>query len=93
MARGIERSGIFRDDHDGEESVKRLSTLATSGGLMVYGWSLLLNHFHVLVRYLGQSGRALAQELGVRSQAVYAAAGRGGQDIEIAPVDLKRWCR
>jgi len=45
MARGIERSGIFRDDHDGEESVKRLSTLATSGGLMVYGWSLLPNIF------------------------------------------------
>lgn len=50
MARGIERSGIFRDDHDREEFVKRLSTLATSGGLMVYGWSLLPNYFHLLVR-------------------------------------------
>jgi hypothetical protein len=32
-ARGIERSRIFRDDHDQEDFVKRVGPLATSGGL------------------------------------------------------------
>ncbi len=48
---------------------------------------------YVWTRYLGRSGRALAQELGVSPQAVYAAAGRVGRDIIIAAGDLERWCR
>ena len=43
--------------------------------------------------YLGQSGKVLAEELGVSSQAVYAASSRverdGGLDAEV----LERWCR
>ncbi len=48
---------------------------------------------YVWTRYLGRSGRALAQELGVSPQAVYAAAGRVGRDIIIEAGDLERWCR
>ncbi len=48
---------------------------------------------YVWTRYLGRSGRALAKELGVSPQAVYAAAGRVGRDIKIEAGDLERWCR
>ncbi len=48
---------------------------------------------YVWTRYLGRSSRALAQELGVRPQAVYVAVGRVGRDIIIEAGDLERWCR
>jgi transposase len=48
---------------------------------------------YVWMHYLGQSGRVLAEELGVSPQAVYAASYRverdGGLDAEV----LERWCR
>jgi hypothetical protein len=48
---------------------------------------------YVWMHYLGQSGRVLAEKLGVSSQAVYAASSRvernGGLDAEV----LERWCR
>lgn len=50
MARGIERSAVFRDDRDREDFLARLGDLAGSGGLVVYAWALLPNHFHLLVR-------------------------------------------
>lgn len=50
MARGIERRRIFRDDLDLEDFVRRFSTVASSRDLMAYAWSLVPNHFHLLVR-------------------------------------------
>ena len=50
MARGIERRPIFIDDRDRDEFVRRLSDLALEGKLIVYAWSLMPNHFHLLVR-------------------------------------------
>jgi len=50
MARGIERRPIFIDDRDRDEFIYRLSDLAQEGKLIVYAWSLMLNHFHLLVR-------------------------------------------
>lgn len=50
MGRGIERTNIFRTDTDREDFVKRLADLCLDGNLIVYAWSLLSNHFHVLVR-------------------------------------------
>ena len=50
MARGIERRRIFLDDRDREDFLRRLSELATSTALEVYAWSLMPNHFHLLVR-------------------------------------------
>jgi len=50
MARGIERRPIFIDDRDRYEFVRRLSDLALEGKLIVYAWSLMPNHFHLLVR-------------------------------------------
>lgn len=50
MARGLDRQRIFRDDHDRDDFVRRLTALAEAGALVVYAWALLPNHFHLLVR-------------------------------------------
>jgi putative transposase len=50
MARGIEARRIFSDDRDREDFLRRLSERATSTALVVYAWSLMPNHFHLLVR-------------------------------------------
>ncbi len=50
MARGIERGKIFWDDRDRDDFVSRLAKLANAGAVIVYAWSLMPNHFHLLVR-------------------------------------------
>lgn len=55
MGRGIERTTLFRTDQDREDFLNRLSDLCLDGDLKVYAWSLLSNHFHLLVRTGRQS--------------------------------------
>jgi len=55
MARGIERNKIFKDDSDREDFVQRISQLAESENFIAYAWSLMPNHFHLLVRTGNQS--------------------------------------
>jgi putative transposase len=50
MGRGIERTSIFRTDQDREDFLKRLADLCRAGELIVYAWSLMPNHFHLLLR-------------------------------------------
>lgn len=50
MARGIERTQIFRDDRDRDGFVNRLSRLAEGRAFLLYAWALIPNHFHLLVR-------------------------------------------
>jgi putative transposase len=50
MGRGIERTKIFRTDQDRKDFLNRLADLCMGGGLIVYAWSLMPNHFHLLVR-------------------------------------------
>ena len=50
MGRGIERTQIFRTDRDREDFINRISELCTTGNLIVYAWSLMSNHFHLLIR-------------------------------------------
>jgi len=50
MGRGLDRQVIFRDDHDQDDFVRRLATLAEPNAFTIYAWALLLNHFHLLVR-------------------------------------------
>jgi len=50
IGRGIERATIFRTDADRNDFLGRLAGLCVDGNLMVYAWSLLSNHFHLLVR-------------------------------------------
>ncbi len=50
MGRGIERTKIFRTDRDREDFLNRLADLCGDESLVVYAWSLMPNHFHLLVR-------------------------------------------
>jgi REP element-mobilizing transposase RayT len=50
MARGIERRDIFNDAQDREAFLERLANVVTSGGAQLLGWSLLSNHFHLVLR-------------------------------------------
>ncbi len=50
MVRGLEARKIFLSDVDREDFVGRLGDVARSAGMAVYAWSLLSNHFHLLVR-------------------------------------------
>ena len=49
IVRGIERCDIFRDNHDRESFLKRLSSLLKSTGTSCFAWALLSNHFHLLL--------------------------------------------
>ena len=54
MGRGIEGRKIFRKDTDREDFLSRVGKLCQEGSLVVYAWSLMENHFHLLVRTGGQ---------------------------------------
>lgn len=55
MGRGIERTNIFRTDRDRDDFLERLADLSEDRNLIVYAWSLMPNHFHLLVRTGRQS--------------------------------------
>ena len=50
MARGIERRKIFLGPEDCEEFVRRLERAIKGTGAEVLAWSLMPNHFHLLLR-------------------------------------------
>lgn len=50
IARGVERRPIFRDDHDREMLLSRLSRLLDESGTLCYAWVFLDNHIHILLR-------------------------------------------
>ena len=50
MGRGIEQGLIFRDDHDREDFIRRLSELASKQAWSIYAWALMPNHVHLLLR-------------------------------------------
>jgi REP element-mobilizing transposase RayT len=50
MARGIERTKIFRNHKDREDFLCRLEERASAGAWLVYAWALMPNHIHLLVR-------------------------------------------
>ena len=50
MARGIEGRDIFRDDEDREAFLGRLGEVVSEAGARLYAWSLLSNHFHLVLR-------------------------------------------
>lgn len=49
IVRGIEGRDIFKDDHDRQLFVDRLSSLLSETGVRCYAWALLSNHFHLLL--------------------------------------------
>jgi putative transposase len=50
MARGIERSPIFRDSKDRADFLEHLGSLAEETKTPIYAWALIPNHFHMLLR-------------------------------------------
>ena len=50
ISRGIERRKIFRDKADREEFLRRLEENLEKTVCQCFGWSLMPNHFHLLVR-------------------------------------------
>ena len=50
IARGIERRVIFIDNHDRKEFIRRLKEGLETTGSKCYGWVLMPNHFHLLIR-------------------------------------------
>ena len=50
IARGIERRKIFYDDKDRDDFLKRLGTILAESDTRCYAWSLIPNHFHLLLK-------------------------------------------
>jgi len=50
VIRGIERSKVFRDDGDRENLLDRLGGILVETSTACYGWALLSNHVHLLLR-------------------------------------------
>ncbi len=50
MARGIDGIGIFRDNHDYKSFLDRLALILEETQTQCFAWSLLPNHFHLLLR-------------------------------------------
>lgn len=50
IGRGIERGAIFGDGRDYTDFLRRLGGLLPAHGSACYAWSLLPNHFHLLLR-------------------------------------------
>lgn len=49
IVRGIEKRDIFADDADRAHFVARLSSLLSKGSTKCFAWSLMSNHFHLLL--------------------------------------------
>lgn len=50
IQRGIERREIYRDDEDRKEFLRRLEKGLEDTGDQCYGWVLMPNHFHLIIR-------------------------------------------
>jgi len=50
MTRGIERRKIFRDDKDRKSFLDRLAIILEESQTQCFAWSLIQNHFHLLLR-------------------------------------------
>jgi REP element-mobilizing transposase RayT len=50
IARGIEKSEIFKDNKDRQSFMDRLGGILEETGTGCYAWALIPNHFHLLLR-------------------------------------------
>jgi len=50
IVRGVDRCDIFRDDHDRRRFLNGFSKLLVKTGTDCLAWSLMTNHFHLLLR-------------------------------------------
>ena len=50
ILRGIERKVIFKDDSDRENFLDRFGILVSESKTACYGWALMTNHVHLLLK-------------------------------------------
>ena len=50
MARGIERRNIFTDNADCDDFLSRVEHIIEESNTLCYAWSLVQNHFHLLLK-------------------------------------------
>jgi len=50
IIRGIESKEIVKDDHDRQNFVYRMGTIALETGTLIYAWTLMTNHAHIFLR-------------------------------------------
>ncbi|MDO9565455.1 MAG: hypothetical protein Q7J15_01730 [Candidatus Desulfaltia sp.] len=50
IARGIERSDIFKDNTDRNNFLNRLGKIIKETNTCCFGWALIPNHFHLLLK-------------------------------------------
>ena len=50
ICRGLERKAIFYDDADRDDFVSRLAAILTQTGTPCFAWTLIPNHFHLLLQ-------------------------------------------
>jgi putative transposase len=50
IVRGIERRRIFTDDQDRDNFIERLGDIVTETKTFCFGWALIPNHVHILLR-------------------------------------------
>ncbi|MDF1552016.1 MAG: transposase [Deferrisomatales bacterium] len=63
MARGIEGRPVFRDDRDRHQFMDRLAGITVAGDAQLLAWSLLDNHFHLVLRPRGLHLKDLMRRL------------------------------
>lgn len=63
MARGIEGSTIFHNNADRKEFLRRLSDVVIDGQAELFAWSLMSNHYHILLRPRVKSLAAMMRRL------------------------------
>jgi len=50
ICRGIERRNIFKDNTDRNRFLERLGSVLQKTSTPCYGWALIPNHFHLLLK-------------------------------------------
>ncbi len=58
ITRGLNKTALFKDNHDRDEFLRRLEKALAQTGCQCFAWVLMTNHIHLLVR---SSEKALSQ--------------------------------
>jgi REP element-mobilizing transposase RayT len=70
MARGIDKTNIFRDDEDKIRFLERLGRIVAEGKCVIYAWVLMDNHVHLIFKS-GETGVSTAMRKLLTGYALY----------------------
>jgi len=66
MLRGINRQRIFEDDEDYEKFLQTMYLCKTLSGFELYGYCLMGNHVHLLIKEVNESLDLIFKRIGSR---------------------------